>query len=228
MLFIHFLIGCVIGSFLCLVAERVPAGKSILFPASHCSYCQTPLKSFELIPILSILFVRFRCRYCQQKLSIVYFLSELLCGLLCLLVTFINIQPLYFLLFLFTAILLSLTDIFYLIVEPVIFYPSAILLSIIHMYLALPLDFLTSLILFVSLHLLNYVLPHSIGGGDIILLTFWGALLGGQSLILLLFVASSSGLIFIVLYRLLLHQKQTQLPFVPFLSLGLFIVFLYK
>ncbi|MBO0421361.1 prepilin peptidase [Enterococcus plantarum] len=228
MLMIYFVFGSVMGSFLCLAAERIPIGKSILFPASHCSYCQTKLTIPELIPIISIIFLRFRCRYCGYKLSSIYFYSEVIGGFLCLYITFKSIHPLYSLSFLFTAVILSLTDIFYLIVEPKIFYPLSILLCIGHFYLALPIYFFTSGIIFFSLHGLNYILPDSIGGGDILLLTVWGALLGGNSLVLILFIASSSGLLFLFIYQYILKKKMEQLPFVPFLSIGLFLIFVCK
>lgn len=228
MLFIYFVLGCIIGSFLCLTAERIPIGKSIISPASHCSFCHTKLKFLELIPIISIVFLRFRCRYCQHKLSSVYFFSELICGLLSFLITFKAIHPLYYLFFLFTAIVLSLTDFFYLIVEPKLFYSLSILLCIGHFYLALPVYLFTSVSIFLSLHSLNYILPDSVGGGDILLLTLWGALLGNESLIFLLFIASSSGLLFLLYCQFILQKNLRQLPFVPFLSIGLVVVFLCK
>ncbi|ALS02480.1 hypothetical protein ATZ33_14160 [Enterococcus silesiacus] len=228
MLIIYFICGCVIGSFLCLVAERVPVGKSIVYPASHCSYCQTKLKIFELIPIISILFLRFRCRYCRHQLSWIYFFSELICGLICLNVSFKTIHPLYSLFFLLIGVVLSLTDIFYLIVEPKIFYLLSVILCIGHIYLALPVYLFTSLITFLSLLSLNFIFKNSIGGGDIVILTLWGALIGAKSLIFLLLIASSSGLIFLLFCRFVLKKTIRQLPFVPFLSIGLFVVFLCK
>ncbi|MDA9471910.1 prepilin peptidase [Enterococcus sp. 5H] len=227
MLIVYFIFGCILGSFLCLVAERVPAKKSIIIPGSHCAFCQTKLKVFELIPLISILLLRFRCRYCQHRLPITYFLSELYCGMLCVLV-FQNTQPLYSFSILAMAFLLSLTDIFYLIVEPRLFYPLGIILCIEHIILALPIHFFTCFIVFLCLIILNYLVPDSVGGGDIFLLTLWGALLGSQALILLLFVASGSGLCFFLFYRFILKQELQQLPFVPFLSFGLLFVLLLK
>lgn len=39
-MFLYFIIGCCIGSFLCLVAQRLPQGHSIIYPRSHCVNCQ--------------------------------------------------------------------------------------------------------------------------------------------------------------------------------------------
>ncbi|EOI06693.1 hypothetical protein UAY_00035 [Enterococcus moraviensis ATCC BAA-383] len=228
MFVIHFITGCVVGSFLCLVAERIPVGKSILNPPSHCSSCQTPLKIFELIPIISIIFLRFRCRYCHYKLSPIYFMSELICGLLFIVVPFDSIQPCYSLFLLLTAVVLSLTDIFYLIVAPRLFYPLAFFLCAWHIYLALPIYFFTSFAIFISLYGLTKIYPDSIGGGDIILLVLLGALLGYEPLIFLLFCASSSGLLFLLVYQSVFQKKIRRLPFVPFLTIGLFCVFLCK
>lgn len=227
MLIVYFIFGCILGSFLFLVAQRVPVGKSIITPASHCSFCQTKLNVFDLIPLLSILLLRFRCRYCQHRLAAIYFFSELCCGILCAFI-FQTVNPLYSFIFLITAFLLSLTDIFYLVVEPKLFYPLAIILCIDHISLGFTIHIFTGIVVFLSLFCLNYLLPDSVGGGDIYLLTLWGALLGGEALIFLLFVASTSGLSFILFYRLALKQKLQQLPFVPFLSLGLLFTFLYN
>lgn len=225
---IYFIIGSVIGSFLCLVAERIPANRSIVRPASHCTYCQTKLKMVELIPIVSILCLGFRCRYCKCKLSYVYFFSELICGSLCFYVLLEAVHPVYSLFFLLMAVVLSLTDLLYLIVEPRLFYIGSILLCIGHIYLAFPFYLFTSLILFIGLQILNYIFPDSVGGGDILLLTVWGLFLGGEAIIFLLFIASSSGLLFLFISQYILKKTIRQLPFVPFLSIGLFFVLIWK
>ncbi|RBT66411.1 prepilin peptidase [Enterococcus hirae] len=52
-MFLYFIIGCCIGSFLCLVAQRLPQGHSIIYPRSHCVNCQHVLAWYELVPLLS-------------------------------------------------------------------------------------------------------------------------------------------------------------------------------
>jgi leader peptidase (prepilin peptidase)/N-methyltransferase len=227
MLFIYFTIGCIIGSFLCLVAERVPLGQSILYPASHCTNCQTRLTFFKLIPLISILFLKFRCCYCQSKLSSIYFFSELTCGLLWLCVFLKSAMPVYTLPFLLGAFLLALTDIFYLIVEPKFFYPFAVLLCMSHFHLGLSFHFIAGFIALFGLLFLNYILPDSLGGGDSLIIILWSILLGSSKMILLLFIASGSGLLFLLIYPVYTRKKLKKLPFVPFLSIGLFVVLLY-
>lgn len=77
-----FLYGIIIGSFLNVCIYRIPAGKSISYPPSHCGNCNTNLKVLDLFPILSYIFLGGKCRYCKAKISIQYPLIELLNGLL--------------------------------------------------------------------------------------------------------------------------------------------------
>ena len=76
-----FLVGTILASFLGLVIDRFPE-QSIVFPASHCDSCQTPLRPLDLIPIVSQIFNRFLCRYCKARYPVWYALFELCLGLL--------------------------------------------------------------------------------------------------------------------------------------------------
>lgn len=77
-----FLLGLFIGSFLNVCIYRLPQNKSIVTPSSHCMTCNTPLKPWDLIPIISYLLSRGRCRYCNANFSPRYALVELLTALL--------------------------------------------------------------------------------------------------------------------------------------------------
>ena len=57
-------LGAIAGSFLNVVAYRLPRHESLLIPASHCPQCGTPVKPYDNIPILSWLLLRGRCRTC--------------------------------------------------------------------------------------------------------------------------------------------------------------------
>ncbi len=76
------LFGLAIGSFLNVVIQRVPLGQSITLPASHCPHCQTKLRPYDNIPLLSYALLRGRCRHCQVLISWRYPLVELLTALL--------------------------------------------------------------------------------------------------------------------------------------------------
>ncbi len=76
------LFGVAIGSFLNVCIDRLPAGKSLVYPASHCDACQHPLAPKDLIPVVSYLWLRGRCRYCRTNISPRVLLVEFLGGVL--------------------------------------------------------------------------------------------------------------------------------------------------
>ena len=82
---IFFLLGISVGSFLNVVADRVPSGKSLIRPPSHCFSCGHALEPRDLVPVISYLVLRGRCRYCGQTIPMRSMLVELASGLLFLL-----------------------------------------------------------------------------------------------------------------------------------------------
>ena len=74
------LLGLMIGSFLNVVIWRVPRGESIVAPPSHCPGCDTEIKPYDNIPVISWLVLRGRCRHCGIRISIRYPLVELTCA----------------------------------------------------------------------------------------------------------------------------------------------------
>jgi leader peptidase (prepilin peptidase)/N-methyltransferase len=75
--------GAIFGSFLNVVAYRLPRHESLLGPASHCPSCGVPVKPYDNVPILSFLLLRGRCRSCSATISPRYPLVEALTALLC-------------------------------------------------------------------------------------------------------------------------------------------------
>jgi leader peptidase (prepilin peptidase) / N-methyltransferase len=71
------LFGAVIGSFLNVVAHRVPLGESLVSPGSHCPHCGAPVKPYDNVPVVSWLVLRARCRSCGAPISPRYPLVEL-------------------------------------------------------------------------------------------------------------------------------------------------------
>jgi leader peptidase (prepilin peptidase)/N-methyltransferase len=66
------LFGLLIGSFLNVVAWRLPRGESLVKPRSKCPGCATQLKAYDNIPVFSWLMLRGRCRGCGEKISARY------------------------------------------------------------------------------------------------------------------------------------------------------------
>lgn len=80
------LIGLVIGSFLNVCIVRLPHGKSISVPRSHCPKCKKQIAFYDNIPILSYLLLRGQCRHCGQRISIRYPAVEAVTGLVSLVI----------------------------------------------------------------------------------------------------------------------------------------------
>ncbi len=74
--------GTAFGSFLNVCIDRLPVGKSILHPPSHCDSCQHRLSPVDLVPVFSYLWLRRRCRYCGAPIPWRPFWVELGTGLL--------------------------------------------------------------------------------------------------------------------------------------------------
>lgn len=77
-----FLLGLAVGSFLNVCIRRIPAHESVVRPASRCPGCQTPIKPYDNIPVLSYFLLGGKCRACRAPISPVYPTVELLAGLL--------------------------------------------------------------------------------------------------------------------------------------------------
>ena len=65
-------LGLLIGSFLNVVAYRVPAGLSVVSPGSACPGCSNPITARDNVPLLSWLLLRGRCRHCSMSISVRY------------------------------------------------------------------------------------------------------------------------------------------------------------
>ena len=75
--------GAVIGSFLNVVAHRLPRGESLSHPPSRCPSCATPVKPYDNVPVLSWLLLGGRCRHCREPISRRYPLVEAGTAVLC-------------------------------------------------------------------------------------------------------------------------------------------------
>lgn len=85
-LVLSFMLGCVMGSFLNCYASRICSGESIVKGRSKCSDCGHVLGVVDLIPIVSYVVLGGKCRYCGSKLNIRYLISEVISGLLFVLI----------------------------------------------------------------------------------------------------------------------------------------------
>jgi len=223
-----FIFGILIGSFLNVVIYRIPKGESIVFPASKCQSCQTPLKWYHNIPIFSWLFLRGKCGFCSEKISKQYPLIELATGILAVSLFYklglVWYMPIVFAVF---ALLLALVMIDFKDME----IPDSLNLLALALAVITPtiLDSLQDALLAVGgMTLLRYYLSYFInkeamGEGDIIVAGTMGALLGFPAFFYALFLAAILALV----PSLMAKDTDTAVPFVPFLAMGTFIVYIF-
>jgi leader peptidase (prepilin peptidase)/N-methyltransferase len=72
------LLGLAVGSFLNVVISRVPAGESVVRPASRCPGCGSAIRAWQNVPVLSWVALRGRCASCREPISLQYPAVELL------------------------------------------------------------------------------------------------------------------------------------------------------
>jgi leader peptidase (prepilin peptidase) / N-methyltransferase len=63
-----FLPGLAVGSFLGVVAARVPLRRSVVHPGSACMSCEAPIRWYDNVPVLSYVLLRGRCRRCGIRI----------------------------------------------------------------------------------------------------------------------------------------------------------------
>ena len=227
-----FVLGAIIGSFLNVCIARLPDGRSVVRPPSHCPRCQTYLAWYENIPVLSYLALAGRCRSCRVHISPVYPAVEVLTGALAV-ALFMRLGPTLAFAgyFAFAAALVVITfiDLDHQIIPDVISLPGIVVglaFSLVSP-LVTPLDAAIGVLVGGGTLLLVAWLykawrgQEGMGGGDIKLLAMIGAFLGWQSIFVTLFVGSVIGSI-IGVVLMLYEGADTKLaiPFGPFLAGG--------
>ncbi|MEO1769178.1 prepilin peptidase [Candidatus Enterococcus ferrettii] len=228
MQFLLFLLGTIVGSFLCLIADRLPKHQSILYPGSHCTFCGQPLRPQELIPVLSIILQDFRCAHCQHKLSLRYLFCEVFTG--CLFVLFLpelSWKNGWLLFWLLSSYVLAMIDYDTFLVEGRILIFSGCSLIIGALFLGWPLHWTYPLIMIAGFYLLQKLLPNSMGSGDLWIIALWSLFLQIDELLIVLIIASGSGILFYALQRLR-EKVLVEIPFVPFLFFALLVLLLLK
>lgn len=75
-----FAVGACLGSFFNVLIHRLPAGESIVRPASRCPSCGRPIRPRENVPIASFFLLRGKCAGCGGRISRRYPFVEALSG----------------------------------------------------------------------------------------------------------------------------------------------------
>lgn len=236
MLYFIFIIGAIFGSFYGVVGTRLPEGKSIVKPRSHCEKCGHILKWYENIPILSYIFLGGLCKKCKNPIGFVYFLTELLSGCLfalCYKIYGINYEFFIAVILSSLVIIIFVSDSKYMIINDSPLIVSAILIFIIKWLdtgiVSALLSILSGLIIFGVAYLLMLFgslvfKQEALGGGDIKLSFVAGMVLGVK--LGILYIVLASFLAFPYAVYVTLKNKDNMLPFGPFLVSSLLIIYL--
>jgi leader peptidase (prepilin peptidase)/N-methyltransferase len=230
-----FLLGTMIGSFLNVVILRTPRDESVSFPASHCMSCNTPLRAWHNVPILSWLFLRGKCAFCGAKISAQYPMIEALSGLLFVLTALklgITVQAFGIAMVFAFLLALSVIDFRYKMV-PDSLNLSALTFAVLSV--ATMGEFVThftnALLLAGGFSLLRFYLSYAIkkeamGEADIMIAATMGAVLGIKLALVAVFFSAVLALPALLLTRTEDEESQ-QLPFIPFLAMATWIVLMF-
>ena len=232
---IFFLIGISFGSFLNVVADRVPQHKSIISPPSHCFQCGHPLETRDLIPVVSYVVLRGRCRYCGAGIALRSMLVELMTGLLFVLawaVLGLQWQLPVVLLYISILVVLSITDLESGFLPGIIIYPAigiALIITLVKTLAGLSPDIVNAAIGFASGFGFFFLIwciarlfkKEVIGLGDVVMGGLIGVMVGFPLVMAAIYLAVlTGGLTAIVLVILKLRKLTEPISFGLFMALG--------
>jgi leader peptidase (prepilin peptidase)/N-methyltransferase len=234
-----FVFGTIIGSFLNVCIHRIPQGKSIITPSSHCPLCKKPIRFFDNIPLVSFLWLRGRCRTCNAPISLRYPLVELLMGLFSVILLWrFGISAFYFIYFaLFASLtLISFIDLTHRIIPDVISLPGIIIglvISLLHPQMSISNSLIGVLVgggsLYVVANIYQLVTKREgMGGGDVKLLAMIGAFIGWKGVLFTILCSSFIGsVVGVAMMFISKADSKYAVPFGPFLSFGAMIFVLF-
>jgi leader peptidase (prepilin peptidase)/N-methyltransferase len=217
--------GLAIGSFLNVVAARVPLKRSIVSPGSACMSCGHELAWYENIPVISYLALRGRCRGCGASIGLVYPAVELLTAFLVAASFFAfgwSGTSFVAAFFCATLVTISATDLSHRIVPNVIVLPAAAIVLVAMTVLEPSAEWALGAFgaaLFLLLAALAY--PKGMGMGDVKLALLLGAMLG-RTVPVGLMVGMVAALVpsIVLFVRHGSAARKMMIPFAPFLSFG--------
>lgn len=244
--------GLLVGSFLNVCIDRLPAGQSIVKPPSHCSACGRRLALDDLVPVFSYLFLKGRCRYCGSRISARLMLVELGTGLLYGYLFWhfgFSVELLLALVYCSVFIVLSMIDLDHQLILNIIVYPMVVIA--LGVSIVIPpsqllassgeVTFLPSFLpqagivqaaigLGIGLIVFTLIIILSRGGmgwGDAKLAGLIGAITGYLIPLAIFLAIIIGGVLAIILLVFKLKKRKEGIPFGPFLALGALITILW-
>ncbi len=255
-LIIIFIFGTIIGSFLNVVSLRFNTGKTV-GGRSVCMSCGKKLVWYELFPVLSYIFLGGVCSKCKTKISFQYPLVETITGFLFVLIsikilpisdlvlgliTFTNFNLFWFIFYLIITcilIVISIYDIKHKIIPDQFVY-TFIILAFISIFIGQNSWFIVPSfnnlfagpLLALPFALIWFISKGTwMGFGDakLVLGIGWilGLGLGANAIILSFWIAALVSILWLLATRHTI-QPRTEIPFGPYLIIGMYIVLFYK
>ncbi len=225
--------GLLVGSFLNVVAHRLPRGESLVRPRSRCPQCDTQLRAVDNVPVVSWLALRGRCHHCGAPISALYPLVELATAALYVAVAVTQDDAVRIVLglLLVTALVpITLIDLDHRIIPNKITGPAA--LAALIAIVALDRDFLVEAVVGAAaaggfFFVAAVLYPRGMGMGDVKLAGVLGLYLG-RAVAPAVFIALIGGVVVgaaVIARKGAKEGRKTAVPFGPFLALGGLVAF---
>ncbi len=238
-LFFLFIFGLFIGSFLLVLADRLPRSENVLVGRSYCESCKKSLSWYELLPVLSYVVQKGKCRNCHVTLSPWYPVAELTTALLFVLVGMLYpltapLLTLYVLIITCVLLVIFIADWKYGII-PFPMVAIGVFTTTLFTLWIRPELFISYLFTAIVSGLFFFAIFYltqgkGMGFGDVVYAFFMGLFLGFPGIIIGLYIAFLTGagvsLILIILKKKKLRGDT--IAFGPFLVAGTLIAFLFE
>lgn len=232
------LLGMVIGSFLNVLIYRLPRKASVVTGRSKCPHCNSTIRWFDNVPVLSYLLLAGRCRQCRKRISPAYPVVELVSGGIALLAVYsfgVTVKALWIYVFLAVLLVITVIDWHHRIIPDVLSI-GGVLFGWVGSIVCLDIGLVESLIgsvvgggLLLAIALLYRAIRKidGMGGGDVKLMAMIGAFLGWQMVFPVLFVASLFGSLYGLFLMVHGGTGKTAVAFGSFLAPSTILVLLF-
>ena len=258
------IVGLLVGSFLNVVIYRLPVMMqrnwrqecteylqldgdqnkaeepfNLMFPLSRCPQCQTPIKPYQNIPVLSYILLKGRCAHCNNPISLRYPLIEAFTGIASVLVAWHfggTLQTLFALLLTWSLIALSFIDIDHQLLPDSITLPMlwfGLFLSLFGLFTDAHSSIIGAIAGYTALWTVFQLFKlatgkEGMGFGDFKLLALFGAWLGWQYLPLIILLSSLVGAVIGIAMVIFVKRDHTiPIPFGPYLAAAGWIALLW-
>jgi leader peptidase (prepilin peptidase)/N-methyltransferase len=216
-----------LGSFLNVCISRLPRGESIVSPPSHCPRCQSPIRYYDNIPLVSFVLLGGRCRVCREAISWRYPLVEALAvgaGVLVLWQVGLTWNGLRAFVLVLALIAVTFIDLETMLIPDRITLPGIVVglaLSVVPWPSGLLSALAGCLVAGGLFYLIALVSRGGMGGGDIKLAAMLGAFLGWPLVLVAIFTGVLlGGVVAVALLVSGRRGRRDPVPFGPFLAVG--------